>query len=95
MSYAFNPERLDLMTEFEAAPYGPHSWDLQALLLWMRSRFQSDSWSIICLEKGSRYALVRLPEGRFDAIPVDEAHIYQSPMDAEIALFRLRWRAAS
>lgn len=95
MSYDFNSERLDLMAEFEAAPYGPHSSDLQALLLWMRSRFQRDGWSIICLEKGGRYALVRLPEGRFDAIPINEEHIYQSPMDAEIALFRLRWETVS
>ena len=95
MSYKFNPQRLDLMTEFEAAPYGPHSSDLQALLLWMRSRLQINSWSIICVEKECRYALVQLPAGRFDAIPIDEAHVYRSPIEAEIALFRLRWKAAS
>lgn len=91
---AIDATRLDLAREFRRNPFAKHSPELYALLEVLRGPAWNGNYVLVVLEPYRRYALaVKQPGGKPPVVLSNEIHA--SAADAEWAVFRRRWEAAS
>ncbi len=91
---AIDATRLDLAREFRGNPFAKHSPDLYALLEILRGPRFNGNYVLVVLEPHKRYALaVKQPGGKPPVVLGNEIHA--SAADAEWAVFKRRWEAAS
>lgn len=93
--YDFDPRRLDLAREFRANIDGPHSKDLQQLLVRMRWGPVAGRYILLVLEPGKRWRLGRLPAERGQKVELFDDVEFTSLTDAEWHVFKLRWKDMS
>lgn len=91
---AIDATRLDLARAFRANPFAKHSPELYALLETLRGPRFNGNYVLVVLEPHKRYALaVKQPGGKTPVVLGNEIH--GSAADAEWAVFKRRWEAAT
>ena len=91
---AIDATRLDLARAFRANPFAKHSPELYALLETLRGPRFNGNYVLVVLEPNKRYALaVKQPGGKPPVVLGNEIH--GSAADAEWAVFKRRWEAAT
>jgi hypothetical protein len=92
--YRIDPARADLAREFKARPYGPHSAELQKLLLILRWGNTRGKTVILASNSERRWRLGKFGPKR--GTPMQEyGPIYNSAAEASWACFRARWLEAT
>ncbi|WP_448956268.1 N,N-dimethylformamidase beta subunit family domain-containing protein [Labrys neptuniae] len=89
--YEIDPSRLDLAREFRARPLGPHSAELQAVLLRMRAMPITGKYCLIVAKPQARWLLARMTGEPLRPEPVP-GHVFTSIAEAEWTIFKLRWQ---
>ena len=89
-----DPTRRDLVDAFCANPGGPHSPELQRLVNKLRfDPSMKDKYVVVCTKPHEEWTLAQLPGKRGKPIRLHEDQVFNSIMDAERAIFKLRWEA--
>jgi len=83
--------RRELIAEFDSNPIGRHSPGLRALLDVMRGGPDVGRYVLYCTQPYAEWVLGRLTGDREDPIRLTN-HVFHSLLDAERAVFRLRWK---
>lgn len=89
------PDARALAAEFRARPFGPHSAELQRLLVRMRSGPVAGRYALYAVVPHREWALVRLGAARGGKIEIVENVRYASPEEAEWDVFKRRWPLVS
>ena len=90
--YEIDPSRTDLAREFRDNPDGPYSPELTLLVNRMRLMPMSERHVLVCLERGRRWMLARIPPERGMPVECFEDRIFTDHDAAVWEVFRLRWR---
>jgi hypothetical protein len=90
--YEIDPSRTDLADEFRDNPGGPHSPELTLVINRMRLMPVADKHVLICIERGRRWMLARIPAGRGMKIECFEDRVFTDYGAAVREVFRLRWQ---
>ncbi len=90
--YEIDPSRKDLVEEFRKNPDGPHSPELTLVVNRMRMMPMADRHILICLERGRRWMLARIPTVRGEPVECFEDCVFTDYSDAVREVFRLRWQ---
>lgn len=88
--------RRDLVAAFFANPRGPHSPELQRLV--NRLRFEPSmkgKYVVVCTKPHEEWTMAQLPGKRGMPIRMHHDRVFTSLDDAERAIFKLRWEAAT
>jgi hypothetical protein len=85
--------RKDLVAEFMARPVGPHSGDLRRLLNAMRRAPELPAYVLVCIRPFREWRLATKEPGRGTPVDLVGATTFDDPLEAERAVFRLRWKA--
>ncbi|WP_274628177.1 N,N-dimethylformamidase beta subunit family domain-containing protein [Arvimicrobium flavum] len=88
--YEIDPSRLDLAREFRAAPLGPHSAELTAVLTRMRGLPIDGKHCLIVAKPREKWLLAQI-SGAPPRPQVVPGHVFSSIEEAEWAVFKLRW----
>ncbi len=91
-----DPTRHDLVEAFNANPGGPHSPELQRLV--NKLRFEpamKGKYVVVCTKPHVEWTLAQLPGERGKSIVMHHDRVFTSLDDAERAIFKLRWEAAT
>lgn len=88
--YEIDPSRLDLAREFRAAPLGPHSAELTAILTRMRGLPVEGKHCLIVAKPRQKWLLARI-SGTPPRPRVVPGHVFSSIEAAEWTVFKLRW----
>jgi hypothetical protein len=92
--YRIDPTRADLAREFKAAPFGPHSAELQKVVQIMRWGSSREKTVIICTKHHREWKLGRMGAKRGEAV-TELGATYSSYDDVTWACFRARWQEAT
>ena len=84
--------RQDLVREFMHHPTGYHSGDLRRLLNAMRVHPGAPSYILVCMVQFRQWCLATKPPERGAAVELLDV-TFDDPLEAERAVFRLRWKA--
>lgn len=90
------PERRDLAEAFLENPSGPHSPELQRLVNALR--FEKDMTGkhvVVETKRHEEWTLAQLPAVRYSPLILHHDQVFTNLEDAERAIFRLRWEAAT
>jgi hypothetical protein len=88
--YRIDPARADLAREYKARPGGPHSAELQKLLLILRWGGVRGKSVILASKSERHYRLGKFGPKR--GTPMQEyGPTYKTPQEASWACFRARW----
>lgn len=90
--YEIDPSRTDLAREFLANPGGPHGPELTRLVNRLRLMPMAERHLLICLERGRRWMLARIPAARGAKIERFEDRVFTDYHEALREVFRRRWR---
>ncbi|MGD8841614.1 MAG: hypothetical protein PVI70_18550 [Gammaproteobacteria bacterium] len=90
--YEIDPARTDLAREFLANPGGPHGPGLTRLVNRLRLMPIAERHVLICLERGRRWMLARIPADRGAGIERFEDQVFTDYDDALREVFRRRWK---
>ena len=94
--YEIDPQRdLPLAREFMAAPIGLHSPNLQRLVRGMRSGPVKGKYVLLCTTPGHEWTLMRMSGERGVPPQVLEDTVFDDLLDAERAVFKLRWKQST
>ena len=85
--------RKDLVAEFMAQPVGPHSGDLRRMLNTMRTAPDQPPYILICIKPFREWRLAVKQGGRATPVELIGDTTFDDPLEAERAVFRLRWKA--
>lgn len=85
--------RKDLVAEFMAQPVGPHSGDLRRMLNAMRTDPSLPSYILVCVEPFRKWRLAQKVGARGTPVELIGDTAYDDPLEAERAVFRLRWKS--
>lgn len=85
--------RKDLVAEFMARPVAPHSGDLRRLLNTMRQAPELPTYTLVCIRPFREWRLAIKEPGRGTPVELVGDMVFHDPLDAERAVFRLRWKA--
>ena len=89
--YRIDPARADLAREYKTRPTGPHSAELQKLLMILRWGNVRGKTVILCTKSESEWQLGRLGPKR--GTPMQPyGPVYRSGAEASWACFRARWQ---
>ena len=92
--YRIDPARADLAREYKARPYGPHSAELQKVLLIMRWGGVRGKSVILVTEPDHAFRLGKMGPKR--GTPMTEyGPRYKTAAEASWACFRARWLEAT
>ena len=91
--FQIDPRRRELAAEFKAAPFGPHSGDLQQVLNLMRAEPLPGRYVLVTLKPHREWALARLGPPRSGQVELVEGVRYRSAAEAEWDIFKRRWLA--
>jgi hypothetical protein len=83
----------ELYSEFQAAPIGNHSPNLQLVLLYMRGAPVSGKYVLVSEEPHKSWFLGELTGVRGDPVKVHEEVRYTDLDEAERDIYRRRWKA--
>ena len=88
--YRIDPARADLAREYKARPNGPHSAELQKVLLILRWGGVRGKTVILCTKPDHEWRLAKM--GLKRGTPMQEyGAIYTNHKEASWACFRARW----
>ena len=90
--YEIDPARTDLADEFRNNPGGPHSAELTLVINRMRLMPLSERHVLVCIERGRRWMLARIPPERGLPVECFEDRVFTDYRAAAWEVFRLRWR---
>ena len=91
-----DPTRRDLVEAFNANPGGPHSPELQRLVNALRFEpTMVGKYVVVCTKAHREWTLAQLPGLRGEPIVMHHERVFTSLDDAERAIFKLRWEAAT
>lgn len=93
--YEIDPARTDLAREFLANPGGPHGPELTRLVNRLRLMPIAERYVLVCVERGRRWMLARIPAARGARIECFEDRVFTDYDDAVREVFRRRWRAVT
>lgn len=82
-----------LFAEFDRNPVGHHSPALERLLLRFRSLPIAGKHVLLALEPHRRWQLATLTGRRGDPVRPIDGQVFTDLLEAERAVFRLRWQA--
>jgi hypothetical protein len=85
--------RKDLVAEFMSRPVGPHSGDLRRLLNAMRRAPELPPYILVCIRPFREWRLATKRQGRGTPVAYVGAEVFDDALEAERAVFRLRWKA--
>lgn len=91
-----DPTRRDLVAAFNENPQGPHSPELQRLVNALR--FETDmkgKYVVVTTKRHAQWTLAQLPGAHGTPMIMHHARVFTSLDDAERAIFKLRWEAAT
>lgn len=88
-----DPSRKDLVAEFMAQPVGPHSGDLRRMLNAMRTHPELPPYILVCVEPFRKWRLAQKVGARGTPVALIGETEFDDPLEAERAVFRLRWKA--
>ena len=91
----FDGSRFDLVEEFKARPFGPHSEELKRLLDEMRRAPVANRYVLVTVRRDKEWVLGRLSRRPDRPIDIRWARRYRSLEQAEWDVFKLRWRELS
>lgn len=89
--YRIDPSRSDLAREFKAAPFGPHSPELQKVVQIMRWGSSRGKTIIVCTKHHREWKLGRMGDTRGQAV-IELGNPFASYAAASWACFRARWQ---
>jgi hypothetical protein len=87
-----NAKHADLAREFKAAPFGPHSPELQKLLQLMHWGYARGRTIIVCTKPHVEWRLGRMGPKRGAPMILSEEKVFDNPKAAIWACFRKRWK---
>lgn len=93
--YQIDPARTDLAQEFRDNPGGPHSPELARVVNRLRLLPMAERHILICVERGRRWMLARLPAERGAPIERFEDRVFTDYDAAAWEVFRRRWQTAT
>jgi len=85
--------RKDLVAEFMANPAGPHGGDLRRLVNAMRRAPELPPYILVCMRPHREWRLATKRPGRGTPVEFVGAETFDDPLEAERAVFRMRWKA--
>lgn len=88
-----DPERLDLVRQFHAQPFGPHSPELLELLKVLRWAPVDDRYIIVQPDPDGAYEVVKQTGRRDSALYTVAGESYDNLAAAQCGVFRKRWEA--
>lgn len=91
--YKIDPERLDLVEEFKANPFGPYGHELTRLVNRLRMGPMAGRYVLVTVKRNKEWVLGQLPDARGGKIKIHEGRRFDSLAAAEWAVFALRWSA--
>ena len=95
MTY-IDPDRRGLVAAFNENPHGPHSPELQRLVNALRFELDTTGkYVVVNTKPHEEWTLAQLPGMRDTAMIMHHDHVFTSLEDAERAIFKLRWEAAT
>ena len=89
--YEIDPSRTDLADEFRENPDGPYSPELTLVINRMRLMPMAERHVLICIERGRRWMLARIPAARGARIERFEDQVFTDYAAAAREVFRRRW----
>ena len=91
-----DPTRRDLVEAFNANPNGPHGPELQRLVNALRFEpTMVGKYVVVCTKAHQEWTLAQLPGVRGKPILMHRERVFTNLDDAERAIFKLRWEAAT
>jgi hypothetical protein len=91
-----DPQRRDLVDAFNENPSGPHSPELQRLVNALRFELDiTGKYVVVVTKPHEEWTLAQLPGTRDTPMIMHHDHVFTSLDDAERAIFKLRWEAAT
>lgn len=91
--YRIGPADLPYAREFMERPLGPASPGLQRVLNRMRTDTHGGKYVLVVRQAHRRWVLGRMSLVRGDDVELLETHVFDDRLEAERAVFRLRWKA--
>ena len=93
--YEIDPERLDLVEEFKARPFGPYGPELRRLVNGLRAGPVAGRYVLVCVERHKAWVLGRLTGRRGAAIEMFDDCRFTNLAAGEWEIFKRRWAAAA
>ena len=93
--YEIDPARTDLAREFLANPGGPHGPELTRVVNRLRLMPMAERHVLICLERGQRWMLARMPAENDAGIERFEDQVFTDYDEAVREVFRRRWKTVT
>jgi hypothetical protein len=93
--YEIDPSRTDLAREFRDNPDGPYSAELKLLINRLRIMPMAERHVLICIERGRRWMLARIPAERGAAVERFQDRVFTDYGEAVWEVFRRRWQTAT
>ena len=90
--YQIDPSRTDLAYEFRDNPDGPHSAELKLVINRLRIMPMAERHVLICIERGRRWMLARIPAERGARVERFEDQVFTDYDAAVWEVFRRRWQ---
>lgn len=93
--YQIDPSRIDLAYAFRDNPDGPHSPELKRVVNRLRLMPIAERHVLVCVERGRKWMLARIPNERGVPIERDEARVFTDYKVALWEVFRRRWKTVT
>ena len=90
--YTVDPDKRHLAEEFMQDPLGPHSPELQRVLMVFRGGPVGGKHVLVCTKPYREWTLAQVTGVRGEAVKLLRDQVFSSLEDAECAVFRLRWK---
>lgn len=93
--YAIDPKRMDLVDEFRARPFGPHSPELTLLVNRLRLIPAEERHFIVCTRRAREWVIAKMPAQRGAPLELVTGAVFDNYVDAVWEVFRLRWQTVT
>jgi len=93
--YQIDPSRTDLAREFRDNPDGPYSAELKLVINRLRIMPMAERHVLICVERGRKWMLARIPAERGSAVERFEDRVFSDYKEAIWEVFRRRWQTVT
>ncbi len=88
--YKIDPSRTDLAYEFRDNPDGPYSAELKLVINRLRVMPMADRHVLVCIERGRRWMLARIPPDRGGQIERYQDQVFSDYDEAVWEVFKRR-----
>lgn len=93
--YEIDPARTDLAYEFRDNPDGPYSRELTRVINRLRIMPMAERHVLVCLERGRRWRLARIPSDRGGRVDHFEDQVFTDYNEAVWEVFKRRWKTVT